>query len=160
LAEAKALSDKAGAAPEQLRVLLGLWVYYFVRADYRNSTELMATVSDMAAALQDPDVTLLRDGLTTCNCTAVGDFRKARLHGESAWSAYEPNQSAHLRAIFDMDMGASTGDWTSWSLWMLGYPDTALRLQQEVLAATQSHAEALHVGSGACAYRHRGSLSR
>ena len=140
-ARAKALSDRAGAAPEQLQVLLGLWLFYFVRADYQISSELLRKVTQIALDVDDARFTLLSHVLTTCNATATGDFREAQLHGQAAWTAYDPNDSAKLRATFGMDIGTSNGDWTSWSLWALGYPDATLKLQRQVLSLAQTQGE-------------------
>jgi predicted ATPase len=55
-----------------------------------------------------------------------GEFARARIHFDRAITLYDPAAHRPLAALFGQDNNVAALTLRSWSLWLLGYPDTAL----------------------------------
>jgi class 3 adenylate cyclase/tetratricopeptide (TPR) repeat protein len=117
---------------------------------------------DLAETTGDPD--LLIGGLTTaciCYCWA-GEFPKAATYADKVLDLYDAEKHHHLADILYHDPKTSVGVYGSMSVWILGYPDRALRLNDEKDAHARRRGHPFDLGfaltSGAHEYDHRYEL--
>jgi adenylate cyclase len=66
-----------------------------------------------------------------------GELASARDHLEKMLDFYDLQQHRSLLFTYGQDPGVSCLAWSSWALWLLGYPDQALKRSQEALALAQ-----------------------
>ena len=96
--------------------------------------ESMLWVEEMlniAKAIGDADLLVTGHGLAcTCYCFA-GDFTKVLEHADKVLNLYDAEKHHYLADILNQDPKTSAGVWSSISTWILGYPDRALRLNDE-----------------------------
>ena len=62
-----------------------------------------------------------------------GEFAEARTHFDLAIALYDPNAHRPLATRFGEDQTVATLMLRSWALWLLGYPDAALRDAEDAL---------------------------
>jgi class 3 adenylate cyclase/predicted ATPase len=113
-------------------VLWGLWMYHMVRAEHESAIELTKQILSVAQTTGDPELALEADfaaGLSTFYC---GDLLVAREHLEKAINAYDPDQHKGLGATYGgLDPCVCCLKYLAWTLWLLGYPDQALKRADE-----------------------------
>ena len=63
----------------------------------------------------------------------TGDIEEGRRHFDQAIALYDPAEHRPLTTRFGQDVGVATLSYRSWALWLLGYPDAALRDADDVL---------------------------
>jgi predicted ATPase/DNA-binding winged helix-turn-helix (wHTH) protein len=135
---ARELSRQVADSPQLAPMLLGLWVYYHVRAELGAAHELGEELLGLARRWQDP---LLRHqahhalGITS---TDMGAFAEALGHAEQAVALYTPEQHRTHTALSVYDTGAICLAFAAHNLWYLGYPDQAARRNQEALALAEA----------------------
>ncbi|MFQ5813233.1 MAG: AAA family ATPase [Anaerolineae bacterium] len=140
-ARARDLCRQIGETPGIIPVLRGLLAFYRVRADFQTARELaeqflrLAQTPEYSAFLVDAHEEL---GVTLLQ---VGELGPSRAHLEQAIAIYNPQQPrsaalmpGHAPAVLCLSHAA-------WALWLLGYPDQALKRCQEalILAEELSH---------------------
>jgi predicted ATPase len=80
----------------------------------------------------------------------VGEFASAKAHEEHMVALYDPQRHHALSFTYGMDPGVYSLIWVSWILWLLGYPDQALKRIQDAIALAQEldhpHSLGLAVG--------------
>jgi predicted ATPase len=57
----------------------------------------------------------------------TGDFKKARAHYDRGIALYNPDEHRSLATQFGQDIRVTILSWRSLALWLLGFPDAALR---------------------------------
>jgi tetratricopeptide (TPR) repeat protein len=86
---------------------------------------------DIAKATGDPDL-LIRGHALACTCyCGAGEFTKVLEHADKALELYDDEKHRHLANILGTDPKTLASIYASVSTWMLGYPDRALRLNDE-----------------------------
>jgi adenylate cyclase len=75
----------------------------------------------------------------------MGEFVSARKHLEQAITLYDPRQHRSHAFSYGYDPGVLSLSFTARALWFLGYPDQALKRDNEALALAQevSHPHSL-----------------
>lgn len=154
------LGDPHQAAAQLIPVLLGLGAFYGHQAQFQSAREVYQQTFALANAAGDPEAMMLAYWGPGYLLVMMGEFISARSHLEKALEVYDPHKHQRLVTIFTLDMGVSCLSWLSWALFLLGYPDQALRRSREAIALARqiSHpfslAFALAVASilRSCAY--------
>jgi class 3 adenylate cyclase/tetratricopeptide (TPR) repeat protein len=86
---------------------------------------------EIAEATGDPDLLIVGHARAcACNCYA-GKFIKSVEHADKVLDLYNDDRHFHLADILNQDPKTSVGIFGSISTWILGYPDRALRLNDE-----------------------------
>ena len=86
---------------------------------------------DIAEATGDADL-LITGHASACDCHFyMGDFSKAVEHADKVLDLYDTEKHRHLADILNHDPKTLAGIFGSISTWILGYPDRALRLNDE-----------------------------
>ncbi|HWP91301.1 MAG TPA: adenylate/guanylate cyclase domain-containing protein [Thermodesulfobacteriota bacterium] len=132
-ARALELCQDLGEIPELFPVLHGLLRFYLVRAEFKRSHELGELIMRIAQSLQDNALLVEANfGLGT-TLFWLGDLISARACLEEGIALYDPEKHSSHAYLYGQDPGVACRGFASWSIWLLGYPDSALRLCKDML---------------------------
>jgi class 3 adenylate cyclase/predicted ATPase len=126
-ARARALCQSVGDTPQLFSVLRGLWQFYNGRGAYQTAREVgeqclqLAHQGDDTARLLEAHHTLWTTHFLT------GELPLARTHMEQGLALLDPEQSRALAVTYGHDPGVCCRGGAAVVLWLLGYPDQALR---------------------------------
>ncbi|MCL4299270.1 MAG: protein kinase [Anaerolineae bacterium] len=163
---AQELCEEVGEPGQLFVVLYGLWGYNLVRMDLRTTGELAQRCLALAQSSQNR--ALLLEGHRMMGETAFyrGDFPLGRQHLEQSYTLYDPRQHHAHASVYGQDPKVALLSNGSWNLWLLGYPDQALKWSQEALTLTQewphpfSQAFALRAASTLHLFRREGQAAQ
>jgi predicted ATPase len=132
---AQALCQQVGETPQLFPTLWGLWFFQIARAEVRTMRELGERLLSLARRAQDPALLLQAHHALGPTYLVSGDPVTSQAHLEQGIALYDPLQHrAHAFLYGGHDPGVCCLAHAAWCLWMLGYPDQALRRGQEALA--------------------------
>jgi predicted ATPase len=121
--------------------LWGFWYAQMAQGQWQRARELGEEFLGLAQQRQDP--LLLVEGHRMLGNTVwwQGELAQAYTHVKAALALYDPEQHRAQAVRYGQDYGVVCGLLEAWILWMLGYPDQALRSKEEtlVLARRQAH---------------------
>ena len=131
------LCQQLGETSQLFPVLVGLRKFYQVRAAYQTAHELGERLLGMAQSLHDP--ALLLEGRFGIGISLyyLGDFVASREQCTQGLRLYDPQQHRSRAAFFGQDTGVACYTYEALALWLLGYPDQALRRSREALTLAQ-----------------------
>ncbi len=139
---ARELCRQVGETPRLFPVLWGLWNFYLVRGELATACEMGEQLFTMARSIQDPSLLLEAHDALGTTLLFLGEFAPAREHLEQGIALYDPRQHHSLTFLYGgEDPGAVCLLWASWTLWMLGYADQALKRSQEALTLAHELAD-------------------
>jgi class 3 adenylate cyclase/predicted ATPase len=144
-------------APTQLSPVLGLFRFYFARADLQRAYELAEQLLHLAQNRHDPALLIeAHRGLATALCH-LGEQTSARKHFEQGIALYEPQQHSTHAFLYGQDPGVTCLSYLARVLWLLGYPDQALKKSHEalILARGLSHPLSLAIALQYAAVLHQ-----
>src|SRR5262249_6654074 len=126
-ARARALCQRVGETPQLFFVLRGLWQFYNARGAYQTARELGEQCLQLAQ--QGHDTARLLESHHTLWTTSflMGDLPLARTHLEQGFALYDSQQHRALAVLYGHDAGVCCGGVAAVVLWLMGYPDQALR---------------------------------
>jgi predicted ATPase len=130
-ARARELCRQVGETPQLFHVLLGLWAFYLVRAEYKTARALGEQLFTLAQSTQDPVLLVWAHVALGESLYYVGEFALARAHMEQGIAFYDPQK--HRSPYGVQDPGVSCLSYAARVLWLLGYPDQALKRSHEAL---------------------------
>jgi class 3 adenylate cyclase/predicted ATPase len=137
-ARARELCRKVGETPHLFPVLFGLWAFCVVRAEHRTAYELGEQLLSLAKGVQDLTFLLQAHIAVGNSLSWLGEFASARKHLEQGIALYESPQHPPLTFLYGgIDPGVHGLSYTALALWLLGYPDQALKRSHEALARAQ-----------------------
>jgi serine/threonine protein kinase/predicted ATPase len=139
---ARVLCERIGQSPQLVRILVGIWEWYFVRGEIRLCTELVTESMEIAMPLDDPCAMMEAFYIGGQTKLYQADFAAARdifataiaEHDDRALLKFWAAQTGH-------DAGISIRCNLAVSLWHLGYADQARKVNEEVcqLARESGH---------------------
>ncbi len=134
---ARALCQQMGETPQLFPVVLGLWAFYFVRAEFKTAREFAEQLLTLAQRLQTPLFLVAAHEALGASHLWLGEFTPARVHLEQGIRLYNPQRrrSHAFRAV--QDPGVACLSWLALALWCLGYPDQAQKRVHEAVALAQ-----------------------
>jgi predicted ATPase len=126
-ARARALCQRVGETPQLFSVLRGLWQFYNGRGEYQTARELGEQCLQLAQ--QGHDTARLLEAHHTLWTTRLllGELRLAHTHLEQGLALYDPQQHRGLAVLYGHDPVVCCHGVAAVTLWLLGYPDQALR---------------------------------
>jgi predicted ATPase len=136
-AQARELCQQIGETPRIIPVLRGLLAFYRVRADFQTARQLaeqflsLAQTPEYSAFLVDAHEEM---GVTLLH---VGELSLSRAHLEQAIAIYDHQQPRSAAIVPGHAPAVLCLSHAAWALWLLGYPDQALKRDQEALAMAQ-----------------------
>lgn len=127
------LCKMIGDTPHLFPSIWGQWVYNLVQANLKTAVNLSSEMLKMGE--QYSQTAMLVEGNWTMgnNLFWLGDFENSAKHLESAVSLYDPSKHHAHAYIFGQDPQVAAKCYLSYTSWYLGFPDTALKLTDEVL---------------------------
>jgi predicted ATPase/DNA-binding winged helix-turn-helix (wHTH) protein len=134
---AQALCQQVGEVPQRFSVLYGLWMCNFVRAEHPRTGALGEQLLDLAQSLQDSALLLEAHMAQGAGLLNVGELNAARSHLEQGIALYNPEQHCSHAFLYGQDPGVACLSDCSIALWLLGYPEQALKRGQEALTLAQ-----------------------
>jgi predicted ATPase len=163
---ARELCQQVGETPELFPVLLGLWRFYLVRAEYQTARELAEQCLSLAQRVHDPSLLLGAHYALGATVYLLGELTPARAHLEQGLALYDRQQHHQLAFHYGMDLGVWCLSYVAWHHWLLGYPEQALTRSHEALTLAQelSHphslASALDYAAFVHCYRREGHATQ
>jgi predicted ATPase len=132
-ARARELCQRVGSPPQLYPALWGSWYFSMVGADFQRACELGEQLLALAQDLQDPAHLLLAHRVLGNTLFYPGGLEQARAHLERGIALYDSRRHRSLVSLYGQDPGVVCHLWAALTLWMLGYPDQALRKKEEAL---------------------------
>jgi predicted ATPase len=154
---ARALCQQMRETSRLFPVLWGLWMYHFVRAELQAAYDLGEQCLSLAQRLQNPAFRLEAHRALGTTLFFQGELSPASAHLEQGITFYAPQQHRSLVFLYGQDPKVTCLSYVAWALWLLGYPDQALRRSQEALSLAQ---ELAHPFTLAFALQWAGTLHR
>src|SRR5262249_21468824 len=146
-ARVRELSRQIGETPELSSILYNLAAFYLGRAELHTSRELSEQLFTLAQRTQDPLALLRGHFVMVVILHKRGELVEAREHAEQGIRLY--NRYRSQRSPWGAHhMGVGCLDCITWVLWLLGYPDQALRRAQEALVMAQEMAHPMPLADG------------
>jgi class 3 adenylate cyclase/predicted ATPase len=133
--EARELCQRSGETPQLFPILWGLARMHDMRGELKVGRELGEQLLTLAERVQDPALILEAHHELWANLFDLGEFSSALTHTERGIELYDPQQ--HRRHAFlygGHDPRVCGLRHAAMMLWLLGYPDHALRRSREALA--------------------------
>jgi predicted ATPase/class 3 adenylate cyclase len=142
---ARQLGQQMGGTPQLFPVLLGLSIYFVVRAELHTARELGEQLLRLAQRAQDPVLLVEAHYALGVTFSWLGEFVSARTHLEQGSAYYDPAQHPDHLALYGQDGGPVCLCRLAFVLWSLGYPEQALAQCHKALTMAQelSHAFSL-----------------
>jgi predicted ATPase len=132
---ARVLCDRLGETPQLFPVLWGLARMHDVRGELMKGRYLSEQLLIIAEHAQEPALLLEAHHQNWANLSALGELTVAWSHMEQGFSLYDPQKHRdHAFRYGGHDPGVCCGYHAAEVLWLLGYPDHALRRSRESLA--------------------------
>jgi len=139
-ARARELCERVGQTPQLFRVLTGLGMFYLMRGELQTARELAEQIFSLAENVHDPVLRLLATTGLGSTLFLLGEFVAARAPLEQGMVLYDPQQHRAHAFLYGLDNGVSAFSHAAQALWILGYPDQALRRSDEALTLAQEQA--------------------
>jgi predicted ATPase len=131
---ARELCRQAGETAQHFAALRGLVAFYYARAELPISRGLGEQLLQLAQRMKDPAFLLEAHGALGQTLHNLGEVAAAREHAEQVLALYNPQKHYSLAFLYGVDSGAMSLFYSAWALWLLGYPDQALKRVQDALA--------------------------
>jgi class 3 adenylate cyclase/tetratricopeptide (TPR) repeat protein len=145
-----------------LPIFWGLWIHVLAQGRVVESLRRVEEMLDIAKSTGDADL-LIAGHAAACDCHCwAGEFTKSLEHAGKVLDLYDAEKHRHLADILIHDPKTVAGIFASISTWALGYPDRALRLENEKDAHARRRGHPFDLGvalqQGAHEFDHRYTL--
>ena len=132
---ARELCEQLGETTQLFPVLWGLARVHDSRGELKVGRELGEQLLTLAQREKDSALLLEAHHEIWANLSALGELTSAWTHLEQGFVLYDPQKHRHHAFLYGgHDPGVCCGYHAAEVLWLLGYPDHALRRSQESLA--------------------------
>ena len=135
-ARARALCQQVGETPQLFPALMGIGTFYMASGKLQTARELREQLLSLAQRQQEPALLLHAHLALGAILLWLGELAQARMHLEQGIRLYDQNPS-HSPSFAGDDPGVSGRRLVALALWLLGYPDQALRRNREALTLAQ-----------------------
>jgi len=133
--QARELCQQLGETPKLFPVLWGLCRTYHSRGEFQKARELGEQLFSLAEGMQDPELILEAHHTQWSTMFSLGELLSVKEHCERGRALYDPQQHRQHAFLYGgHDPGVCCGSHAAQTLWLLGYPDQALRRSQEALS--------------------------
>jgi predicted ATPase/DNA-binding SARP family transcriptional activator len=132
------LCQQLGDKRQACKIKGELAIFHYVRAEYRKARELADEALNLALEDKDPLLEALGRWYLGVIAFPIGDYTTTRLHLEQVIDFYRPQQHHYpLMQLRVSDAGLNALATYACCLWLIGYPDQALKRSQEALELAQ-----------------------
>jgi predicted ATPase len=154
--QAEALGEPPEDALLVFSVLWAFWVSNFAALNGDACRDLAAQFLALAEKQRATVPLMVGHRLMGTSLLVTGDIAEGRGHLDQAIGLYDPAEHRPLAARFGQDNAVVILAWRSWALWLLGYPEAALRDADDALRNAREMGQAatlmLALCSAAAAY--------
>ena len=154
---ARELCRQLGETSQLFPVLWGLWLLRLQRGDLQTARELGTQLFSLAQHVPDPVLLLQAHHALWATSFWFGQLALARAHSEHGIALYDSQRHHSLAFLYGgHDPGVCCRDFGALALWLLGYPDQALKRSHDALTLAQelSHPLSLAEVLGYAAWLH------
>ena len=131
---ARELCQRVGQPLQLFAIILGIWEWHTVRGDLRLCMDLAAKGMEFAGQLDDPGIMMEALFMSGETMLYRADFAGARDRLATAVAEYDDRERTKFWAVHTShDAGVTCRSNLAVSLWHLGYPDQALKVNREML---------------------------
>jgi predicted ATPase len=132
---ARELCERLEETRQLFPVLWGLARMHDSRGELSMGRELGEQLLTLAERVQDPALLLEAHHELWANLSMLGELTSGWMHLERGFALYDPQKHEHLAFLYGgHDPGVCSGYHAAMVMWLLGYPDRALRKNREALA--------------------------
>ena len=133
--QARELCLRLGDTPKLFPVLWGLCRTYHSGGEFHKARELGEQLFSLAQTMQDPALILEAHHTQWSTLFSLGELLSVKEHCERGRALYDPRQHRQLAFLYGgHDPGVCCGSHAAEVLWLVGYPDQALRRSHETLS--------------------------
>jgi predicted ATPase len=115
-------------------VLWGLWLFHKARSELATARERAGELFALAQQLQDPALVLQSHQAFAVTTLCLGEPAATADQMERAQALYDPGRHQSLGFRFGQDPCVSCQAFGAVALWLLGYPDRALKISDTAVA--------------------------
>jgi class 3 adenylate cyclase/predicted ATPase len=115
-----------------LPILFGLWDNVLVRGRQADSLYWVAQIQEAARVHDDPNLVIAGHWTAVISHFWLGDLTAAKEHVKQVLAHYSVERHAHLVGILNHDPKTAVLVYKALLLWMLGYPDHAVKVSDEM----------------------------
>jgi predicted ATPase len=133
-ARARELCQLTGETSQLFAILRGLWEFYEQRAEYQTAQEVGEQILALAERQPDPTLLLVAHNVMGDTLFWLGEFTVAREHLEQGTTLYDLHQDRSYAFLYGYDPGVACLSFAAIILWLLGYPDQALKKSHAALS--------------------------
>jgi predicted ATPase len=123
--------EALGEPPEDplllFSTLYGVWATNFVAFNGHICRDLAAQFLRLAEKKNATALILVAHRIMGHSLVATGELNKARAYYDAGIALYNPDEHQPLATRFGQDVRVTILSWRSLALWLLGYPEAALR---------------------------------
>jgi class 3 adenylate cyclase/predicted ATPase len=121
------LSDELGDRRKELQAIFGLWGHFWMRAQHDRAIELGEMLLAKADQLRDLMALIVGWRCLGSTLFTLGDFVRARDHLDRAVALGQQSITEESSLTYAVDPRIAAQLLLAWDLWILGYPEQALR---------------------------------
>jgi class 3 adenylate cyclase/predicted ATPase len=129
--------------PQRFPVLYGLWAFYLVGGKHRQACDQAEQFLHLAQRQEDVAPLVGAHRALGASLYYMGEVAQAREHFVRSVALYDPQQHRTLAFRYSHDLGVAALVNDALALWMLGYPDQALRRSHEACTGAEDLAHPL-----------------
>jgi class 3 adenylate cyclase/tetratricopeptide (TPR) repeat protein len=134
-ARAFALCRQVAESPQLFPVLVGLWIFHFLRAELHAAREVTEQVFRLARNLQNSVLLVWPHDELGLVLFHLGELASARTHLEQSIALYEPQRHRPDQSqVSTQDPKVNCLAYSAWTLRYLGYPDRARKRSEEAIS--------------------------
>jgi predicted ATPase/class 3 adenylate cyclase len=138
---ARELCRQIGETPQLSPVLQGLYRFYLLRAEHQTARELAEQTLRLARRAQDPALLLEAHMELGFSSYELGEFVPALEHLEQGIALHDSKKHQFHAFHYGIDPGERCRSFAARALWYLGYPDQALKRNQEALTLARESSD-------------------
>ena len=141
---ARSLCLEASDTTQLMPALLGLWRFHITRAELERARRLAEEMVDHAQANKRPSHRMLAEYAVGATILFQGDPQTGSRHLQAAIDLYAKLRAGSRREIaaaafyLGQHPGVASLDYAGWAMWLLGYPEHAVALNQRGLAMAEA----------------------
>jgi tetratricopeptide (TPR) repeat protein len=119
--------------PDLFPIFFLLAAYYLMRAEYQKSLMMVSQGVRVSESSGDDLLIHMMNWVSGCNLLWLGELSEALSKFDKMIAFYDPLKHGEVHHFYGSDPGIACLTWSSWTLWLLGYPEKALRRCQQAI---------------------------
>jgi len=146
-ARARELCQKIGQTSQLFAVMWGNWTWHLVRGDLKLCMDIADEMMALARDANDRSIPMEAYVVPAVTLFYRGDFAGCRKHCEEAIEHYEDLEQCRIWSGYTGQNSAVVHRcYLSLALWHLGYPDKALKMNEEMVSLARRIAHPFSLG--------------